>query len=414
MASFSSACSPCANTGTTILAPESARPMSSSVCGTRRRSCTAICPSTCWRLTPLFSAVATSKSASLRSSDRLPAPTTGSVLVTAHRPTLRHPSSAAPQYRNRRQGVHSTRRGQGWLGGAEAAARGGLGVLDPGLGEAALGAQLLGAALAGGGVLPAQLVLQHRVLGEDVDPGAVLTAVPGLADVQEAAVDHHRGALPAGFDVDRADVEGGERRGVSRQDAEVARDRADDHEVGGAGPHLTLGSDQVDVESHGLALPRELLGLLLGLLDPADVEERLLRQVVVLAARERVKGGDGLLQRHGLAGHAGELLGHEEGLGQEPLDLAGAVDQDLVVLGQLVDSQDRDDVLQVVVALEDLLHALGHAVVVLAHVARGEDARGRVERVYRRLDSERGYVTDEHGGRVQGGERRVRGRVGVG
>src|SRR6266536_302375 len=297
MASFSSACSPCANTGTTILAPESARPMSSSVCGTRRRSCTAICPSTCWRLTPLFSAVATSKSASLRSSDRLPAPTTGSVLVTAHRPTLRHPSSAAPQYRNRRQGVHSTRRGQGWLGGAEAAARGGLGVLDPGLGEAALGAQLLGAALAGGGVLPAQLVLEHRVLGQDVHPGVV----PGLADVQEAAVDHDRGALPGGFDVDGADVEGGQRRGVPWQDAEVAGDRAGDHEVGAAGPHLPLRGDQVDVKSHGLALPRELLALLLGLLDPADVEERLLRQVVVVAARERVKGGDRLLQRHGLA-----------------------------------------------------------------------------------------------------------------
>ena len=34
---------------------------------------------------------------------------------------------------------------------------------------------------------------------------------------------------------------------------------------------------------------------------------------------------------------AGELLGHIERLGQEPLDAAGPVDDHLVVLGQLVD-----------------------------------------------------------------------------
>src|SRR6266545_1474992 len=124
-----------------------------------------------------------------------------------------------------------------------------------------------------------------------------------------------------------------------------------------ASPAQTSRSGVTRCRSRGIRLfpfPGELPGLLLGLLDPAHVEERLLRQVVVVAAGQCVEGGDGLLQRYGLAGHPGELLGHVERLRQEALDLAGAVDGDPVLLRQLVDAQDRDDVLELVVALEDL------------------------------------------------------------
>src|SRR5690606_1430015 len=55
-----------------------------------------------------------------------------------------------------------------------------------------------------------------------------------------------------------------------------------------------------------LALQR--LRLLDGHLDVADVQERLLGQVVVLAVADRLEGGDGLLQRHEHARGAGELL----------------------------------------------------------------------------------------------------------
>ena len=68
-------------------------------------------------------------------------------------------------------------------------------------------------------------------------------------------------------------------------------------------------------------------------------------------------------------------LGDEERLRQEPLDPAGPVDDQLVVLGQLVDAEDRDDVLQLAVALEDRLDAAGDVVVLLADVLRVEDAR---------------------------------------
>ena len=79
-------------------------------------------------------------------------------------------------------------------------------------------------------------------------------------------------------------------------------------------------------------------------------------------------------------------LGHEERLREEPLDPPGAVDDELVVFGELVDAEDRDDVAQLLVALEDRLDAAGDVVVLLADVLRVEDARARAERVDGRVD----------------------------
>jgi len=68
-----------------------------------------------------------------------------------------------------------------------------------------------------------------------------------------------------------------------------------------------------------------------------------------------LEGLDGLLDRHVDAVDTGEDLGHEHRLGQEALDLARARHRDAVLLGQFVEAQDRDDVLQLFVALQDLL-----------------------------------------------------------
>jgi hypothetical protein len=62
-------------------------------------------------------------------------------------------------------------------------------------------------------------------------------------------------------------------------------------------------------------------------IDVADHVEGGFRQVVVFAATtigDRLERSDGLFQRTELAVRAGELLGHEERLRQEALDLAGA------------------------------------------------------------------------------------------
>src|SRR5699024_4141592 len=160
-------------------------------------------------------------------------------------------------------------------------------------------------------------------------------------------------------------------------------------------------------------LALQLLGLLHGHLDVADIEEGLLGQVVVLTVTKSLEGGDGLLQRHEHARVAGELLGHEHVLRQEALQATGPVDDDLVLFGQLVHTEDRDLVLQVVVALQDLLDPLGHVVVLLAHVLRVEDARCGGQRVHRRVNTLLRDRPGKLGRRVQVGERGRRGGVGV-
>src|SRR5271169_5644354 len=75
--------------------------------------------------------------------------------------------------------------------------------------------------------------------------------------------------------------------------------------------------------------PLQVLGLLLHVLDPADHEECLLRQVVVLALADGLERRHGVLQRHEHAFLAGELLGDEHGVRQEPLDPPGPLHRHL-------------------------------------------------------------------------------------
>src|SRR5438552_7072240 len=104
--------------------------------------------------------------------------------------------------------------------------------------------------------------------------------------------------------------------------------------------------------------------------------EGLLGQVVALALDDLLEAGDGVLDLDVLAWRAREGLGHEERLGKELLDLAGARHCDLVVLGELVHPEDSDDVLKLLVLLQDLLNGARHRVVLLAD-HRGGEGRGR-------------------------------------
>jgi len=75
----------------------------------------------------------------------------------------------------------------------------------------------------------------------------------------------------------------------------------------------------------------------------------------VLAIDDFLEAAHGVFDLHILALEAGELLGDVEGLREEALDLAGARDRELLVFAEFVDAQDGDDVLQVLVALQNLL-----------------------------------------------------------
>src|SRR6185436_19728388 len=78
-------------------------------------------------------------------------------------------------------------------------------------------------------------------------------------------------------------------------------------------------------------------------------EEGLLGQMVVLALDDLFKAAHGISNRHVLARFTRELLADEEGLRHELLNAARARDCELVLFRQLVDTKNRDDVLEILV-----------------------------------------------------------------
>src|SRR6058998_3534228 len=110
-----------------------------------------------------------------------------------------------------------------------------------------------------------------------------------------------------------------------------------------------------------LGARRELLRFVHRVADVADHVEGLLGQLVVLAVDDLSEALDGVRELYVPPLRAGERLGDEHRLGEEPLDLPGAGDDELVLVGEFLHSEDRDDVLEVLVALEDELHVAGRA-----------------------------------------------------
>ena len=69
-------------------------------------------------------------------------------------------------------------------------------------------------------------------------------------------------------------------------------------------------------------------------------------------------------------GNTGVLFGNEERLGKKPLNLPRPADGLLVVFTQLIDTQDRDDVLKVLITLEYPLYFARNGVVILSNDPR--------------------------------------------
>src|SRR5579862_7698342 len=115
-----------------------------------------------------------------------------------------------------------------------------------------------------------------------------------------------------------------------------------------------------------LCLGGELLTLFDRLLDGPDHVEGRLRQVIVFALNQSFEAANRISEIDQYAGCAGEYLRDVEWLRQEALDLARAGHSELILLRQFVHPQDCDDVLQRLVALQDLLDLAGNLVVLLA------------------------------------------------
>src|ERR1035441_5641545 len=137
---------------------------------------------------------------------------------------------------------------------------------------------------------------------------------------------------------------------------------------------------------------------LLDLFDLAFHVEVAFVDVVVLAVEDFFEAFHGFGHRHLLAGTPRENLGHRERLTQEALNLTGAENRNFVVGRKLIHAEDRDEVLQVLVALEDFLDAAGNFIVLLADNLWGQRARSRSQRVHGWVDAQLGNRAVQHNG----------------
>src|SRR5829696_8166685 len=90
-------------------------------------------------------------------------------------------------------------------------------------------------------------------------------------------------------------------------------------------------------------LAADRTGLLDGLIDVADQVEGLLGQLVVASFDDLLERADRVVELDELALEAGELLGDEERLREEPLQPPRPAHDHLVLLGELVDAEDGDE-----------------------------------------------------------------------
>src|ERR1700693_3295812 len=196
-------------------------------------------------------------------------------------------------------------------------------------------------------------------------------------------------------------------RGVAREHSELAVRAVGDDELDVALEKAALNAHHAQWVFQLAGRPLlHLFALLPRLVDRADHVERLLRQVVVLAVQDLLEAAHRLGDRNRLALTPGEPLGDVEGLREEALDLARPRHGLLVVIRQLLHAEDRDDVLQVLVALHRFLHALRGVVVVLPDDRSLDKPAGRTKGIdggvdadldERPLESHRRAPVGEHG-----------------
>src|SRR4029453_17050827 len=121
---------------------------------------------------------------------------------------------------------------------------------------------------------------------------------------------------------------------------------------------------------------------------------------IVLAIENFFEAADGLSNRDVLAGSSSEDFRHMKWLAKEALNLARAKDSQLVVGRQLVHSQDGDDVLQILIALQDLLDAACYGVVVVSDNFRSQRFGGGGKGIDCRIDTELSNRTFQHDGGI--------------
>src|ERR1700735_3297306 len=142
-----------------------------------------------------------------------------------------------------------------------------------------------------------------------------------------------------------------------------------------------MGTLRPSVQIPELLAAGQTFGLFARVFNGADEVEGLLGQVVAFAVEDFGEAAHGVLALDVLAGLIGERLRDEHRLRQEALDATRAGYGGFVLGRQFFHPEDGYYVLQVLVALENCLHAARDAVVLLADDLRIENSRSRAERI---------------------------------
>ena len=100
-----------------------------------------------------------------------------------------------------------------------------------------------------------------------------------------------------------------------------------------------------------------------------------------------------------------------EGLGQEALDSSGTGNRGAVLRAQFVHAEHRDDILQLAVFLQHLLHRAGGFIMVFAQHIRLQNAGGTLQRVHRGINAKLRNGSGQNRGRVQMCKSRGGGRI---
>src|SRR5580704_4377591 len=153
--------------------------------------------------------------------------------------------------------------------------------------------------------------------------------------------------------------------------------------------------------------------LLENFVDGAHHVERLLRNFIVLAFDDFLEAAHGVFDLDVFAFEAGELRGDEHGLRKEFFDAASARNGALVFVGKFFDTENRDNVLQILVTLKNGLHRAGDGVMLLADHAWIENSREAGQRIDRRINAAFDDLAAEVGSGIQVREGGSRSGVGV-
>src|SRR5439155_11487348 len=157
---------------------------------------------------------------------------------------------------------------------------------------------------------------------------------------------------------------------------------------------------------------RELLRGLDYSVDAALHEERLLRILIEFAGDKPLERGDRLLELHILSLDTSELLGDGERLRHETLNPARSSHDKLVLFGELVHAENRDDVLQLLIPLQNALHIGRYLIVAISDELRVENSGRGSKRIDGGINTELGDRARQYHCRVEVSERSRGRRIG--